>query len=953
MPVRRRDRIAAAGVARPRAPPSCHPKVQVAAMPSVPASPSARPRRRPSTTAARFVAGLVAALVVVLGGGPAVAAPDAAPGVTGIVRVGGSGPTNAGTVAFSVTFSEEVTGLDAGDFVLTGTGTARGVVTSVSGTGSTYLVVVTECAGDGTLRLDLRAGGVVTSAGSVPVPGYAAGQVHVLDHTAPAAPALALHPASDSGASSADQVTAVTTPTFTGSAEPGATVELLDGVTVLGATTATGGLWSLTSTRLADGPHAVTARAVDAAGNLSPQSTPLVVTVDTRAPEPPVLTSPAATASPQPVLAGTAEPGSTVTVSVGGADYVTSAGTGAWSVDLATAAPVAGVLALDRAGANTVRVRATDLAGNVSPPGTQELVVDTTPVVASVQVPADGAYAAGTVLGFAVSFTGPVVVDTSGGTPTLPVHVGSATVEAPYVAGSGTSALVFHLVVTPGMLDADGIALGSGLRLQGGTLRGTDGGSVPLALAGVPSLVGVLVDTVAPPAPAAALARDTGADPADGVTRDGEVAVAGLEAGAAWRWSADAGRTWTAGSGSAFVLPPGTYAAGDVRVRQVDAAGNTGAAVVLGAVVVDTTPPGAPVLGADRVRATAGARAVVGTLTSADADGPPRLALVAGAGDADNALFAVEGGALVLLDPAGAGVGPRSVRVAAVDLAGNASAAVLVVHVVADPAPVLTAQPADRLDVVLGGTARFEVRVADPSTLASVRWQVTTSAPAGSATPWQPAGDGTTLAVTARTDAWYRAVLVGTDGSVTVSDTARLTLWDVATQVGADHGQLAARFPGAADLRTVAPGLRLADLPGTATLTLPWTARDEAVTVYAYSTPRALGTFAVAAGRVTLTDLALEAGEHYLVVVGVDSREVTVLHYDTAVPAPGAGAPVRAAGAGAAPAPARGNLAVTGTSTTALAGWAGTALAAGTLLLVGAHRRRARAVLAHPRAAHR
>ena len=540
MPVRRRDRIAAAGVARPRAPPSCHPKVQVAAMPSVPASPSARPRprRRPSTTAARFVAGLVAALVVVLGAGPAVAAPDGAPGVTGIVRVGGSGPTNAGTVAFSVTFSEEVTGLDAGDFVLTGTGTARGVVTSVSGTGSTYLVVVTECAGDGTLRLDLRAGGVVTSAGSVPVPGYAAGQVHVLDHTAPAAPALALHPASDSGASSADQVTAVTTPTFTGSAEPGATVELLDGVTVLGATTATGGLWSLTSTRLADGPHAVTARAVDAAGNLSPQSTPLVVTVDTRAPEPPVLTSPAATASPLPVLAGTAEQGSTVTVSVGGADYVTSAGTGAWSVDLATAGPVAGVLALDRAGANTVRVRATDLAGNVSAPGTQELVVDTTPVVASVQVPADGAYAAGTVLGFAVSFTAPVVVDTSGGTPTLPVHVGSATVEAPYVAGSGTSALVFHLVVTPGMLDADGIALGSGLRLQGGTLRGTDGGSVPLALAGVPSLAGVLVDTVAPPAPAAALARDTGADPADGVTHDGEVAVAGLEAAATWRWSA-------------------------------------------------------------------------------------------------------------------------------------------------------------------------------------------------------------------------------------------------------------------------------------------------------------------------------------------------------------------------------------------------------------------------------
>ena len=56
-----------------------------------------------------------------------------------------------------------------------------------------------------------------------------------------------------------------------------------------------------------------------------------------------------ATNDATPVIAGTAEPGSGVSVAVAGATYATTAGSdGAWSVDLGTATPTAGTLALDR-----------------------------------------------------------------------------------------------------------------------------------------------------------------------------------------------------------------------------------------------------------------------------------------------------------------------------------------------------------------------------------------------------------------------------------------------------------------------------------------------------------------------------------------------------------------------------------------------------------------------------
>jgi CSLREA domain-containing protein len=64
-------------------------------------------------------------------------------------------PTNASTVDFTVTFSEAVTGVDVGDFVLTTTGITGASITGVSGSGATYTVTVNTGTGDGTIRLDL------------------------------------------------------------------------------------------------------------------------------------------------------------------------------------------------------------------------------------------------------------------------------------------------------------------------------------------------------------------------------------------------------------------------------------------------------------------------------------------------------------------------------------------------------------------------------------------------------------------------------------------------------------------------------------------------------------------------------------------------------------------------------------------------------------------------------
>ena len=122
----------------------------------------------------------------------------------------------------------------------------------------------------------------------------------------------------------------------------------------------------------------------------------------------------------------------------------------------------------------------------------------------------------------------------------------------------------------------------------------------------------VPADTTPPATPRLSLV-DTGTDASDGTTCNNQIAVSGLEDGASVEYSTDGGTTWTpgtsgtgaSGTSSSFTVDDGTYADGDIQVRQTDAAGNTSQPVQLGPVSVDTTAPSlmmtAPDFGSDGV----------------------------------------------------------------------------------------------------------------------------------------------------------------------------------------------------------------------------------------------------------------------------------------------------------------------------------------------------------------
>ncbi len=111
-----------------------------------------------------------------------------APRVTGVERADAN-PTNAGSVAYRVTLSEAVTGLDAADFRLVASsglgGTGVRGVTALGG--GQYLVTVNTGAGSGTLRLDFAAtnSGVLDSFGNAVVADFTRGQVYAIDRTPP------------------------------------------------------------------------------------------------------------------------------------------------------------------------------------------------------------------------------------------------------------------------------------------------------------------------------------------------------------------------------------------------------------------------------------------------------------------------------------------------------------------------------------------------------------------------------------------------------------------------------------------------------------------------------------------------------------------------------------------------------------------------------------------------
>ena len=97
---------------------------------------------------------------------------------------------------------------------------------------------------------------------------------------------LKLTIASDSGVSSSDNITKVSSPIITGSGDIGSVIKLVDGTVTIGtATVASDGTWSITTSALTNGSHSLVATATDVVGNISSASTALTVVIDTLAPQ--------------------------------------------------------------------------------------------------------------------------------------------------------------------------------------------------------------------------------------------------------------------------------------------------------------------------------------------------------------------------------------------------------------------------------------------------------------------------------------------------------------------------------------------------------------------------------------------------------------------------------------------------------------------------------------------
>jgi len=168
----------------------------------------------------------------------------------------------------------------------------------------------------------------------------------VVDTTTPAPPPAPLLAAvSDSGVVG-DDITNVTMPVLSGSnATPGVTMTLFDGGSVIGSATVNEvGGWSIhPTTPLSAGVHQLTLTDTSLSGEVSPQSTPLALTIDTAVPTPTIVLDPSSdtgvvgddiTDQTQPTVSGVGAAGDHVSLAIDGTvvarTLVTSNGT--WSV---------------------------------------------------------------------------------------------------------------------------------------------------------------------------------------------------------------------------------------------------------------------------------------------------------------------------------------------------------------------------------------------------------------------------------------------------------------------------------------------------------------------------------------------------------------------------------------------------------------------------------------------
>ncbi|MBJ9890386.1 BapA prefix-like domain-containing protein [Citrobacter sedlakii] len=493
-----------------------------------------------------------------------------------------------------------------------------------------------------------------------------------VDAQAPTTPTLTVN--EDGGPLSNGGQTNDTTPTLSGTGETGSIVTILNNGVAIGTAEVIGGAWNFTpTTPLAEGSYSFSVTASDAAGNISPPSAEFDLTVDTRAPDAPFITSPtspAATNQPEQPVSGTGEPGSTVILSSGATVVGTALvdGDGNWTI--VPDAPLT-------EGSYTLTAVATDPAGNASQPSAPiTLNVDLTPPATpqNVLISDDGGTVTGTaeagstviirdnngnVIGTGVATGGNFSIDITPaqtGTNTLTATAqdaaGNLSIPADF-AGSGTGLPVISAVVD----DAGGVQgdVRDG-ETTDDTLPGLRGSATP------GSTLNVLVDGVN----------------VDTVTVDGT---------GNWVWTA----TTALGEG-------------EHTFQVVDSADSSKASAVV-TITLDLTPPAQPVIGGVTDDVGPG----TGTLTSGDTTNDARPTLN-GTGTDGETISIYDGATLLGVTQVVNGVwsftpttalgeGSHSLTITATDAAGNVSAPSAAFEVVVDTtaplAPAITSATDD------------------------------------------------------------------------------------------------------------------------------------------------------------------------------------------------------------------------------------------------------------------
>ena len=632
-----------------------------------------------------------------------------APTISSVTSSTANGSYKAGsTIDVSLTFSEAVSVTGTPQLLLASGGSGRYVnYSNGSGTNTlhfNYTVQAGDTSADldtsSTTALSLNGGTIRSTSGAIaatltlPTPGAAgslgANKSIVIDTTVPAAPASpVMNTSSDSGSSSLDGITSVTTPTLTGTAEANSTVKLYDtdGTTLLGTTTAGGGgNWTIISSTLAEGSHSLSVKATDSAGNVSAASSTSTVVIDTTAPIAP--STPALSAASDkgssssdritnvttPTFSGTAEVGATLKLyDTDGTTVVGTTvadGSGNWSLSTTALS----------SGSHSISARATDVAGNVgAASGGASVTIDTTAPAVAITSNIASLKAGDTAT---ITFT---FSEDPGATFTWDGTAGDVTVSGgslSAISGSGlTRTATFTPAASTDTINASiTVAAASYQDLAGN--NGTAGTTPALTvdtLANAPTIQGLNT------------ASDSGTK-GDGITNVGTPTVTGhSEAGAAVRLYDTDGTTElgsaTADGGGNWSITSSTLVSGahTLTAKQTDVAGNESAASSGYAYILDTVGPTAMALSTATVslgNATNGT--TVATLSATDVTAITYgFAIGNGTNDADNGKFTISGTQLVAAQNLTAGT--YHIYAKATDAAGNDAFETFSVNVVDAP----------------------------------------------------------------------------------------------------------------------------------------------------------------------------------------------------------------------------------------------------------------------------